>query len=259
MTAVEDPQLANFFEHAGAFLFGERSVEAFEAAVASSPSGTDNLAFYRELVRRNAAKILGELFLHLRLLLERERPGLWPELVEGFVRAHPSAARDPNWLGEQLPAYLAERRAELELSPVFEEFADYTFCRFAASMAPEADELEALGDRDGFERRLFVRLYTHPMPELLAALRQDADAPLPDAKPSTTLVYRSCAPGALRRAAGLRWRRPDLAELIVLAERQDAELPAPLAQAAAQLDARALRAATARLVEAGVLERARPV
>ncbi|NVB37287.1 putative DNA-binding domain-containing protein [Pseudenhygromyxa sp. WMMC2535] len=247
------PELERLYAAIGPFLFGERSVAELEASIGSSASGTDALDFYRVLVERNTKKILGELFSPVRELCERLHPGLWPELVADYARSHRGAARDPNWFGEHFSAFLAARREQRpEQSPLLEELADYVFCRFAASTAPDAFGPD---DPEGFERRLFVRLYTAGIPELLVALRKRPEAPtsaLPLApRPSTVLIFRvhRVDGESFGAAAGMRWHRPDLAQLAALARRQGLELPPPMAA----LDAAQLERGLAALVKLGVL------
>lgn len=232
------------------FLFGEREVEAVERSLGPSPSGPDKLDFYRILVARNVNKILSELYPLLRALLEREHPGLWPELVRAYARAHRSDARDPNLFGLQFSAFLAHRRETGDApgdSAVYEEIADYQMCRYLAASAPESPP--SSDARDGFEQRVFIRGYTHPIPSFVAALRRSGDAPLPEPRPITLIVYRSLIPPARPALSGLATHVPTLAEVAALAERQGLTLAGPLASVEPEARARGL----ARLVERGVL------
>lgn len=227
------------------FLFGEHDVATLEAELGASPSGSANLDFYRVLVARNLNKILSELFPLIRALMQREHPQLWPKLIQDFARAHPSEARDPNRLGLHLPEYLSTRRARRsEYSALYEELADYQMCRYLAASAPEPTPGE-----DGFEERVFIRGYTHPVPEIVAALGRDPAAQLPEPRPVTLLVYRSLHPPRRIAFAGLRTHTPDLEEVAAIAKRQGLTLAGPLAQ----VDAEGLARGLARLVERGVL------
>lgn len=238
-------QLERSFAALAPFLFGETDVAALEGQLGASPSGSDNLDFYRVLVARNINKILSELFPLLCGLIKREHPELWPQLVQGYTRAHPSDARDPNRFGLEFPEYLATRRAaQQEYGALYEELADYQMCRYLAASAPT----DAPGD-DGFEQRVFIRGYTHPVVDIVKLLRNDPNAQLPAPRPVTLIVYRSLHPPKRLAWSGLRSHAPDLEEIAALAKRQGLTLAGPLAQ----LDPQALARGLARLVERGVL------
>ncbi|MCA9684545.1 MAG: putative DNA-binding domain-containing protein [Myxococcales bacterium] len=240
-----EPSLARFYAELAPLLFSEASVAQIEDRLGPSASGADNLDFYRELVGRNTSKILGELFSPVRALCDRLHPGLWSQLLVEYGRSHRGDARDPNWFGEHFSTFLATRREQgAEQSPLLEELADYVFCRFVASTA--ADEFSG-DDPVGFEQRLFVRLYTAAIPELLAALRKDPeDAAIPEGQPSTVLIFRHWRE---RSGHGVRWHRPDLAQLAALARRQGLALP----PAMAALGENAIDQGLATLVRIGVL------
>lgn len=243
-----EPQYARLHAELATLWFGERPVDAVVERLGPSRSGSENLDFYRVLVQRNFAKIVRELFPVVQTVCDRVHPGLWPTLVRDFARDRPSNARDPNWVGEPFSAWLAERReSHPEQSVLLEELADFAFVRFAAAHAPDdlsEHEHEHDRDRDGFERRLFVRLYSHPVPELALALADDPDAPLPGPRASPTLIFRSLLDGE-----SVRRRTATLAELAALARRQGLPLPEPMAD----LPAETVDAAEARLVARGVL------
>ncbi|GEM_PF-2730622 len=258
-----------FHEQLAPFLFDEQPVAELEAQLGASASGSDNLDFYRVLIGRNFDKMLRELFAPVHRLVQRLHPGSWPQWTREYARAYPSVARDPNWVGEQFSTWLAQRRERPEgadQSPLLEEMADYVFCRFCASFSadsaestestessdsrapgpglPLEPEPDAADDPDGFEQRLFVRLYTFPVVAMLTALQGDPDAPIPSPQPISVLIYRSTVDGF-----SLCTYRPSMAELAALGRRQGLALPAPLAGLSDAL----VDAATAKLVSIGAL------
>ena len=241
------PELEREFAVLAPFLFGESSVEAVEDALGPSASGSTNLDFYRVLVGRNTNKILSELFPVLSALVQREHPGLWKTLVRDYTREHPSNARDANRFGLALSEFLAGRRQASDPPPfsaLYEELADYQMCRYLAASAPD----EQPGD-DGFESRVFIRGYTHPIPTIIARLRADPDAPLPEPQAVTLLIYRSLHPPKRLAWAGIATMTPNLEDIAALAKRQGLALGGPLAQ----VDEAGLARGLARLVERGVV------
>ncbi len=233
-------ELDRFFATIEPFVFGASGVEQVERELGRSASGSTNLDFYRVLVGRNLDKILRELFAPLRILVEREHPGLWPSLVRDYALAHPPRARDPNWFGEAFADWLVARReAGGELSALYEELADYQFTRFMAASGPDL-----AADDEGFERRIFVRHYSHPIAAFVPLILRDAAAALPEPRPTTLVIARCLHPpfAVLTRAASL-------AELAALARREGLDLPPALAA----LPASTRVEADAALVERGIL------
>ncbi len=231
--------LADFFAQMRPFLLGERSLAATRDAVGPSPSGDEAFAFYRVLVERNLFRILTGLYGPLRTLLMREHDGFWGSLVRAYVQAHPPPAHwHPNEFGREFPEFLAAQRegGEARLVPLHEEIADFCWVRHEVHGCPDD-----VGD--GFDRRLFVRQYTAAVPELVAALEADPEAPLPEPRPVVVLVHRHW------RHLNARVFYPSAAGLVALARRQGAPIPEPLR--AVPLDD--VETADTLLVEHGVL------
>lgn len=176
--------LQTFFAQMPGFLLGERPLAQVEQALGTSPSGQDNFAFYRVLIQRNLFGFAGNMFGPLRTLLMRHNERLWPELVEGYAKAHPPAHWNPNRFSEHFPAYVAEFVVgHAELSPIFEEVADYCWTRYLSKNCPDD-----VGD--GFDQRLFVRRYTYAVPAFVRALDKDACAPEPEPGDVVVLIFR---------------------------------------------------------------------
>jgi len=189
--------LAHFHEHVSSFLKGETSAEQFAGAVGESVSGRSRVQFYRTLIKRNVALILGQLHGATRTAAERYRPGLWSELIDEYARAHPPDHYDPSRFGAHLSAFLAARRQGGASLPAYlEEVADYQWCCYSVGVARSTP----CGADIGLERTLFVRQYDHEIPAFVrAALAEPADPLEPKPGVTTVLVYRH--PETLRAKA----------------------------------------------------------
>lgn len=227
--------LAAFFAEMQPMLLGRVSAADVQRRLGPSPSGTAALQFYAVLVARNVDKILREICPTLFVLATRA--GVWRDIVDAHVRAHPPAGGDPNRFADALPELLQElARRRADVPPLFAELADYHVVHVRAHHAVD-------GDDDGFERRLFVRQYAHPVAEIVDALSRDPNAAVPAPHPALVVVFR--------HARTLRVRRlvPSAAGLAALARRQALALPPALASLADLAIVRAERA----LVREGVL------
>jgi hypothetical protein len=229
--------LEAFFATMKPLLRGEISAEEVQTRLGASDSGTEALAFYRVLVQRNMFKAMREIFPSLPPLVERDRPGAWAELVAAFLCDHPPTHFDPNHIGEPFAAWLQARRAGDPAQPeLFEELADFHWIQWLAATSPEPHD-------DGFDRVLFVRLYRHPIPKIIADVLENPRAELPQPQPTCLVVHRH------RQTGALRLLYPGLAAWAVLARRQGLPLPLPLAD----IDVNALRAAEQWLAQQGVI------
>lgn len=213
--------LASFFEAMQPYLLGRRDLAHTRAVLGPSPSGDDDFAFYRVLAERNLYKVMRELYGPLRTLVLRHEAetgerDAWTRLVGEYIEAHPPGGRHPNAFGEPLPELLAARRERVPSQPaIWEEVADYCWIRMQAHRAPDEPG-------DGFDARLFVRQYTWPIPDLVAALERDPAAPVPEPRPAVVLVYRHV------RLLQTRVFLPSAAGLVALARRQGAAVPGAL-------------------------------
>lgn len=229
--------LERFFDAMGPMLKGQNPAQAVVDALGPSPSGVENLGFYRTLVERNHFKILADIFPVVRTLFFRELPGRWADLVRSYRKAHPADHWDPNRFGAHFSDYLRSLREGGEaVHPIYEELADLCYIRQRAYAGNQTEP-------DAYDGRVFVRQYTHPVSETFAALTEDPTAPLPAARPQILFVYRHA------HDASLRHFLPTMAGLAALALRQGiTELPAMFGT----LDAAALETADRALVELGV-------
>jgi hypothetical protein len=229
MTTPEDlpASLRRFYAEIAPLLVGDIDGAELERRLGPSPSGPDDLDFYRILLARNVDRILRDLFPTVHVLVEREQPGAWSALVRGYAKhargRSVGPVRDPNRYGLWFSDFLAERRvADPSRSPVLEELADWHMCRYLAAVAP--DQPEPGEDPDGFEVRVFVRGYSHPIPRFARALARDEPPAIPEPRPTTVVIYRS-----EREPRPVRAHMPTLAQLGALARRQGLAPSGPLA------------------------------
>jgi hypothetical protein len=196
-------------------LLGRASAAAVEARLGRSPSGTTALAFYAVLVSRNAHKILREIC--PTLFVFAARAGAWSGLVHDYLAAHPPRGGDPNRFADALPEFL-ERRARQhgDVPQLWAELADYHVVQVRAHQAAD-------GEGDGFDRRLFVRQYTHPIPEIVERIARDPAVAIASPRPTLVVVFRHARTLHVRRLV------PSAAGLAALARRQGLALPPALA------------------------------
>lgn len=235
--------LAGFFAQLRPYLTGQQALRPTLAALGPSPSGEQAFAFYRVLAERNLFQVMRQLYAPLHTLVLRDEaegvvgPGLWATLVREQIAARPPSGRHPNEFGEGFSARLGARRErEPEQPALYEEIADFCWIRTQAAGAPDDDS-------DGFDVRLYVRQYGWHVPEFVAALERDAQAPRPEPRPVVLLVYRHA------RTLHTRIFHPSAAGLVALARRQGVEVPPALRVVPTEH----VDAAEAQLVEHGVL------
>ena len=230
-------ELAEFWEEMRAFLLGEQDAAQVQAKLGESRSGTANLGFYRTLIRRNFDKFLADMYPSVKVTVEQLRPGWWAELVDAYAPSHPPDHFDPNRFSEGFSEFLATRRQRDPQQPtILEELADFQWLRHQVNIAPDVDG-------DGFEQRLFIRQYGHPVPRFWHDVSHEPATALPAPRPTFVVVYRHLESGDPKY---LVIAGPQLA---VLARRQGLELPPPLDQ----LDEEQIASAEAALVQRGVL------
>ncbi|MEM6992712.1 MAG: putative DNA-binding domain-containing protein, partial [Myxococcota bacterium] len=209
--------LDTFFAQMESFLLGRTDVQAVQSTLGPSASGSDNLAFYRTLIDRNFHKALRLLFPSVKVLAGRVRSSLWSELVRDYVAAHPPrGCRDPNRMGASFSDFLTLRREQTgEFSPLLEEMAEYHWIDYLATTATD------IADGDGFEKRLFIRQFSHQIPDFMRAVTADPDAPEPPSQPMIVILYRSLVDGSVK----ILHPRPET--MAVIATRQGLPLPPP--------------------------------
>jgi hypothetical protein len=229
------PELRQFFDELAPMLASTRSAREVELVLGPCPSGTAALGFYAELVRRNLAKILRDVFPVTRALVMRDAPRRWDELALAYACDHPPTGAVPNRYAASLPSWLASRGAD---EARWAEIADFEWLRVAAHHA-----MDGAPDDDGFDRRIFVRQYTFDVPRWIAAHASDPSTPLPAPAPTIAIVFRHSVTGRV----GVH--RPTAAGLAAIARRASELLPSPLDR----LDAATLARAEHALVDAGVL------
>ncbi|MEM6292739.1 MAG: hypothetical protein AAGA54_15810 [Myxococcota bacterium] len=226
-----------FFDAMAPMLSGRTDAGTVVNAIGPSDSGAESLGFYNELIRRNHAKLLGDIFIHLHGLMERESPGTWETLIAGYRLAHPAAHWDPNLYAEHFSSYLREQReAGAALHPIYEELADFAFVRQRAFFGNQTEG-------DAYEQRIFVRQYTHPLSDYLPELHHNPDAPIPAARPQVVIVYRHARDHSLHNLL------PTAAGLAAVARRQGMTQLPPMFASLREED---IAAADQALVERGL-------
>jgi hypothetical protein len=141
-------------------------------------------AYYRVLQRRNLFKALRELHPAVRVAAEAWRPGTWERLVEGYCRERHPDHFDPNRFGEGLADFLLARGSSPDLPAYLAELADFAVCRRRAATA--ADD-----SGEDLERRIFVRCYTHDVPDYVGRVVEGLPCEVPTPTPTRVIVYRS--------------------------------------------------------------------
>ena len=208
--------LDEFFSAMPPMLLGRVSVDDTLQRLGPSRSGAESVDYYRELVSRNWQKYMREIFPVVYQLVLRDDYSLWQGLVADYFEAHEPRTRHANELGADFSEYLQKRRNEgLPISPVLEEVADYQMCEIRCAHCPDD-----VGD--GFEQRLFVRQYTHPVRDVILALRKDPKSPVLEPKDTTVVMYRDLETFEVRQLS------PTPFGLVAIARRQGLPVPEPL-------------------------------
>lgn len=231
--------LDDFFAQMRPFLLGETSVEQLEATLGASASGRDNLQFYRTLIQRNFDKFLREMYPTVFRVAQQVRAEFWAELVEEYAKGRHPRSHDPNEFSQDFSDFLVGRRERDPTQPeIMEQLADFQWLRHAVNVAPDLDG-------DGFDQRLFLRHYSHPVPAFYVAIFANPAAPLPEPADTLAVIYRSThtLEPSFTTIGG--------PELAALARRQGHPLPGLLAELAPE----AIDAAQRLLEKRGVLVR----
>lgn len=233
-----DVGLGRFFAAMAPMLEGRASAREVEAAIGPSASGSDALAFYAELVRRNLHKILSDVFPAVRAVARHVHGDdrAWVGLAVDYAAAHPGRGGDPNRFAAAFPTWL---RGRPELAGPWAEpaveLADYEWTRLLAYHAADVEG-------DGVDERLFVRQYTCDIPALAHAVLHGSFA-LPAARPRIVAIFRHA------RTLQLGVFHLGAAGLAALARRQGLAMPPVLAA----LPEAAVHSAVVALEAAGVL------
>jgi len=176
--------LSRFFDEVLPFVLGRRNTAELESRIGPSASGADHLRIYESVVCHNIDVALRAVYEAVKHAADRLSDTLWPQLMAEYFAAYPPRHFDPNRVGEEFPSFLERRRRTNAAQPPFlEELADYEWVRFVAATAVE----------QGLERTVFVRRYSHAVPEYAKALArgQARDLGHPAATATTIVVFRS--------------------------------------------------------------------
>ena len=95
------------------------------------------------------------------------------------------------------------------------------------------------------DRSVFIRQYTHTVPQFVRAFDASPDAPLPEAKPTIVIIFQSL------QTLGPEVMYPSLPTLLALAKRTNTA--AALREQFSQIDDALIAEGDAKLVSAGVL------
>jgi hypothetical protein len=199
-------------------LLGEHSAAHVEADLGPCPSGTEALAFYAVLARRDLASVLRQMFVATRVVARRLRGTLWEELAEGYMRDHRSTHWEPNRFAAAFSDFIARRRADgLEVPPFLEELADFEYARFVVTISEP--------------REVLIRQYEYD----IRAIARDPASPLPAPRTTVVAIYRD---GRSRSSVC----ELGMAEMAVLAASGGRPVALSLEPAAVQAAAQRLRA-----------------
>ena len=161
---VMAPSLERFFEHMVPFLEGRTNTGQLTDVLGPSASGLKRLTFYRTLICRDTAWILGGLFPATRAACDLHQAGLWDDLVARYSREHYPVHWDPNPFGAQFAEYIEALAESGEPIPSYlYETADYEWISYATGVAPDLSPADA--EDIGLDRTLFVRHYAHNIPQ----------------------------------------------------------------------------------------------
>ena len=187
MTAMA-PSLERFFEHMVPFLEGRTNAGQLSDVLGPSASGLKRLTFYRTLICRDTAWIIGGLFPATRSACDLHQAGLWEDLVTRYSREYHPLHWDPNPFGAQFAEYIEARAESGEPIPSYlYETADYEWISYATGVAPDLSPANA--EDIGLDRTLFVRHYAHNIPQFACRAEGSDSAAAPE-EPCTVLVYR---------------------------------------------------------------------
>ncbi len=181
--------LAKFHAVMAPFLRGEISAAEVEQLLGPSPSGTERLALYPRLVRRQWTGTIDHFFRALARALELVAPGAFPAMRDAYLEAHPPASWEPN---ENLRAFTPFVKSRAGIPPWAPEMADYAWSRFLAMHA------DVVSGDVGLERAIFVRHYTHDVVATsLANESATGGASVPRLAPGTFVFARHVTRGHL--------------------------------------------------------------
>jgi hypothetical protein len=207
-----------FFGAMVPMLLGEREAAAVERVLGPCPSGTNALAFYAVLTRRDVTSVLDRLFVTTKTVARRARPSLWDELVDGYVRAHRSTHWEPNRFAAAFADFIAHRRNKgLDVPRVLEEVADFEYARFAVTLQKLPVPI--------------LRQYDHDVRTLF----RNPATPRPPPRPTVLAIYRD----ARARAA---WCELGIAEIAALARLRGHTIALPVEDALVDAAEQRLRA-----------------
>ncbi len=206
------PELERYFAAVTPYLDGSVDLATFETRVGSSPSGARGLAFYQRLMAANRRRILRHVhpLVHAvcsaptRAGLDASAPS-WTFVVERYTRAVVPAHWDPNELGRDFAAWLAEAY------PVLAPLAVWSWSLLATARAP----LREPGER--LDPSVAAASYTFDVAAWASRFeRGDPVVPLPvAAREGPAIVLTTYRDPSTLRAMVLR---PSVAELVVLAD-----------------------------------------
>jgi hypothetical protein len=229
-----------FFSAMEKFLSQDMSAGEVEKSLGACPSGTERLQVYQHLVKHDVARILDDGFKALAGAMNRVRAGWWSETLSSYWSKHPAMHWEPMRYGEHLAEFLeAQREIDPSQPQYFEELADFHLTRYQAAIARVSEE------GDVMDRSVFIRQYTHTVPQFVRAFDASPDAPLPEAKPTIVIIFQSL------QTLGPKVMYPSLPTLLALARRTNTA--AALREQFSQIDDALIAEGDAKLVSAGVL------
>lgn len=171
--------LSRFHETMTDFMSGRIGAERVEEILGPSPSGTQRLALYPVLVRRQWNGVFDHFYRALGKEVERSHPGRFPRLRDDYLEACPPRHWEPNRNVLGLPAHLD---TQPDVPMLWIELADFAVCRFEAMHADRTDVPRM--DQD-----LFVRHYEHDVVGTTLRIERGEASKEPSTKTPCTVVF----------------------------------------------------------------------
>jgi hypothetical protein len=240
-TTTGMPSLDAFFKNSVPYLRGEITPKQFVENVGPSASTLKRLNIYPWIVLHDNRNSYNKMFVAARAAVERYKLGLWDRMMSDYQRRYPPSDWRIHRMGMHMYEFFKEyREAHADFPEYIEQLADCAYTRGLAGNAPPVDD-----PTQWIDRTIFVRQYTHSVPQFVIQINDDPDAPSPEPRPQLALIYRSFL--TLRS----RIYYPGVVALLALAKRTNTS--PELRERFTQITDEQIEQGDAALVEHGVL------
>lgn len=174
--------LAAFFSSIVPVLRAE--VEPDTLSPGDSTLRLDRVALYVHLVRTDLREALRRGHHAVWCAAELVRPGLWSELADGYLAAHPPCHWDPGRIGAHFAEHL-RRKAGPGCPSFLADLADLHTALYRVAVAPDVGLDEAL------DVSIVVRRYATSSPRFWLDVDRGSVGALPQLAETLTIVYRN--------------------------------------------------------------------